>query len=733
MEQDNRKVAATTAEGGRVTFYVATEGNDHWSGKLAAPNAERSDGPFATLVRARDAVRELKEATGGLTTPVRVLVRGGKYHLDWTLVLGADDSGTMECPITYTAFSGEQVVLSGGKRVSGWKPYQGAILQCALPEAKGARWKLRQLFYNGERQFRARWPNHDPQNPLLGGWLFPEDGVEERSYTAFRYRTGAFPRRWEKPTQAEIFKVNHFGVTDIIPIKAIDEETRVITLTDSSLSHEVYPWFVRTPIRSDCRFRVENLLEELDQPGEWCVDTDEGMLYFWPPDEDIEIAEVVVPVLDCLIFLRGASHITISGFTFTETTSGDNMHRDGHEGYGAMFPISGRRYCGEAVHLRGARNCIIENNKFYAVGGNAIYLEDHNMRNTVRHNEIDQAGACGVVLIGSKYFHPVPHHPMYNEVIDNHIHHCGVFNRYVAGVFLGLCDSNVIGHNLIEDMPHHAINLGNSGYGRNIIERNETRRVCQETRDNGAINCWMEDPHAHLSKDAERSGHVIRYNRIIDTGGCEVSEGSNLVAAGNVTHGIYLDNYTSNCFVYGNIIVRSYSVGIYIQGGKNNIVENNIIVDSLSAFHLGGWWQPQMEGFMTGNRYRGNVFYGSQEFGREALRLFYHIAFRKEPITDAIGMSDYNVFFNAAGEEFIVRHRGPSFLFAATEAAFAEEKSLAEWQRMGFDEHSVVANPLFVDPENDDYRLKPESPALTLGFTPIDVSQIGVRTNKSLH
>ena len=437
-----------------------------------------------------------------------------------------------------------------------------------------------------------------------------------------------------------------------------------------------------------------------------------------------------MPILDCLIDLQKTSWITVSGFTFTETTTGDNMHREGHDGYGAMFPIAGRRYCGEAVHLRSATQCCIENNRFYAVGGNAIYLEDHNVRNVIRQNEISHAGACGVVLIGSKYFYPVTCHPMYNEVVDNHIHDCGQFDKYVAGVFLGLCDSNIVGHNLIEDMPHHAINLGNSGYGRNIIEYNQIQRVCRETRDNGAINCWMEDPQSHLHRDAERSGHVIRYNSIKDTCGCVVVDDSKVVADGHVTHGIYMDNYTSNCFIYGNIVIRSYSVGIYIQGGKNNIVENNIIVDSLSAFHLGGWWQPQMEGFMTGNRYCRNVYYNSEDFGRQSLRLFYHIAFKNEPVTDAIAQSDYNIFYNTTGDQFVIKQKGPSFLFADTDPEYNNDTSLQEWQRAGFDVHSMVTNPLFVNSEEDDYRLTPNSPALEMGFQQIPFDQIGIRYNE---
>src|ERR1700737_3148964 len=106
----------------KATFYVATNGSDSWSGKLAEPNAGKSDGPFATLQQARDAVRELN----GKQVPK------------------------------------EEITVMG----RGWKPYKGQILQTALPGSKGGKWRFRQLFFNGRRQIRARYPNFDPENPI---------------------------------------------------------------------------------------------------------------------------------------------------------------------------------------------------------------------------------------------------------------------------------------------------------------------------------------------------------------------------------------------------------------------------------------------------------------------------------------------------------------------------------------------------------------------------------------
>ena len=187
----------------KATFYVATNGDDAWSGRLAAPNTTRTDGPFATLARARDAVRELR-VNQAQRNPMTVMVRGGKYYLDKTLVFGTEDSGTSKSPVTYTAYPGEKPILSGGRKVAGWKPYKGEIVKTELPGSKGGKWKFRQLFLDGQRQVRARWPNYDPENPLYGGWAFMEGPAEKDSAQVFKYKPGTFRHHWAKPTEAEI-------------------------------------------------------------------------------------------------------------------------------------------------------------------------------------------------------------------------------------------------------------------------------------------------------------------------------------------------------------------------------------------------------------------------------------------------------------------------------------------------------------------------------------------------
>ena len=116
----------------KADFYVATNGSDSWSGTLAEPNAQGTDGPFATLERARDAVRDLKKSK---TTDIVVLLRGGTYPLTKTVVFGLEDSGEGDSTVTYAAYPGETPVFSSGREIKGWKKVTGDLP--GLPEKRG--------------------------------------------------------------------------------------------------------------------------------------------------------------------------------------------------------------------------------------------------------------------------------------------------------------------------------------------------------------------------------------------------------------------------------------------------------------------------------------------------------------------------------------------------------------------------------------------------------------------
>ena len=361
--------------------------------------------------------------------------------------------------------------------------------------------------------------------------------------------------------------------------------------------------------------------------------------------------------------------------------------------------MQGTKYCGEAIHLNRAEWCRVEENRVYATGGNGIYLRGYNARNVICRNEIAYVGGNGVGLGGAWGFgdsmnaDATPTHdhdlglaeshlqyPLFNEILDNDIHHCGEIIYYAAGVFAALSEDNVIGHNAIHDTPQYGINLGSSGMSRNIVEYNDIRRTCRRTSDTGAINCWGDAQ----PRTAPRQGHIIRFNRIVDSGG----------------NGLYLDDYTSNCYAFGNLIVGAKVLGIHVHGGKNNVLENNVIVgarDGVGFADFVSGRTPEMVNFCLGNRFCHNIVADCKR------SVLWHYS-RLWPLR-SVSQSDDNLIFNSAD--------GSAYL----------DSRRAE----GLEANSLAADPQFVDPAHGDYRLKSESPAFGLGFQAIDFSRIGPR------
>ena len=175
--------------------------------------------------------------------------------------------------------------------------------------------------------------------------------------------------------------------------------------------------------------------------------------------------------------------------------------------------------------------------------------------------------------------------------------------------------------------------------------------------------------------------------------------------------------------MYGNTLVRC-GYAFAVNMGKNNVIENNLVVDCnygirYSAFH---GYAPQMYGFTLGNRFTRNIVYRANAAGHMYL-LYDRVG--ELPLDQVIGQSDHNLFFDPAGGSYTIETR----VGRGRDSAAVDTKvySLAEWRRWGFETSSLTGDPLFVDREHGDYRLRPESPALALGFLPIDVGKIGPR------
>ena len=690
-------LAATEDAGAKpAAYFVSTDGNDAWSGTLPEPNAEKTDGPLATLARARDLIRERK-AAGAEKHGFTVSVRGGTYCLNETFTLTAEDSGAPGASIVYQAYPGETPVLVGGRRITGFARHEGEILK-ADAGAQGLRGVyFRQLLFDGRRQHLARFPNYDPGNPYAGGWSYVEGqevspwatipGEDKRT---LRLRPDDL-HDWARAEEGEVLVFPRYNWwNNVLRIASLERDARVMKLAGDA------SYF----IRPGDRYFVRNLFEELDAPGEWYLDRDTWTLYFWPPSP-IDEGAVYAPTLQTVVAMTGASHVTLQGFVV--------------------------ECCeGTAVQIADSSDCRIVGSTIRNVGGRctsgiaAVSVSGGN-RVGVVGCDIHQVGSHAISLNGGerKTLTPGSH---YAE--NNYIHHAGVFYKQGVGVQLSGV-GNRASHNLIHDCPRFGVLYGGNDH---VIEWNHIRHVDLETADTGATYSGGRD---WLSP----RGTVIRYNYIHDVFGFGQHEGR--WTTPHYCWGIYLDDNSAEVHVYGNIVVRALRGLLHFHCARDNLVENNIFVDGqLQQIEMNGWNDYSRFLDQMGPAYEAHVdlpawkkYPGLQQGGhpKEAVpmggnRIRRNIVYYHSP--EAMLYKHRRLRFDHFEcDRNLVYHFGHPLLVGLPDVP--PEKQWAEWQKLGFDRESLVADPLFVDAENDDYRLRPDSPALELGFEPIPVEKIG--------
>jgi hypothetical protein len=695
-----------------LTLYVTLQGNDAWSGRSAAADAAKADGPLATLEGARNRIREIKKAgplpEGGVT----VLVRGGDYFFAQTLQLGAEDSGTPQAPVVYRAYGEETPLLMGGKPVRGFTVYKGSILKADLA-AQGLKGIIfHQLFFDGRRQHLARYPNFDPKNPYGGGWAYADGApipmykdIPNESKRQFTYKSKD-ARDWSKPEEAEVFVFARYNWwNNIIRVASIDREKRLVTLaSDASYS-----------IRPGDRYYVQNVLEELDAPGEWYLDRQAGTLYFWPP-APLEGKNVVVPTLRTILKIgAGAANVTFRGFTIESCE-------------------------GTAVVLENTTDCLvaactIRNAGDY--GGSGVSVSG-GKRNGVVGCDIYEIGSHGVALSGGDR---ITLTPAENYADNNYIHHTGVFYKQGVGISLNGV-GNRASHNLIHDGPRMGIMFSGNNL---IIEYNHIRHLNLETADTGAVYTGGRD---WISS----RGTKIRYNYFHDILGYGLENGK--WTSPHYAWGVYLDDNTGGVDVVGNIVARCIRGLVHLHNGRDNLIENNILVDgTLQQIEANGWTEPnRMWTTHLPTMIKGYDSVAGQPAWRDMRGMDMHptkavrpdgtimsgnvirlnIIYYHDPKAKVFKLSRMSPAYNTC-EENLVFHFGLPLLTgtlpAKTDKAPPKDaKPLDEWESwkaLWKDTRSVVADPLFVNPEKDDYRLKPESPALRMGFKPIPVEKIG--------
>jgi len=674
-----------------LKFYVSPSGNDTWTGQLNQTNEDNNDGPFATLEGARNAIRKMK-AEGKLTKGSLVVeVEEGIYELPQTFGLDSTDSGNERTNITWRPQKGHEVRLSGGKFVKGWTPvtdkdilellnvgarnkiYQTDLVAAGINDFGSPAGGGIELFFNDEPMWISRYPN---KGFIKITGLFNEQPVDVRGTKGDK--VGKFTYDDQRVANWKNEKdpwVHGYWFWDWSEqrhkIARLDVAKRIIEVAPPyhSYGYRVGQWFYGF-----------NLLSEIDEPGEYYVDRERGILYFYPPS-DIKNGKTYVSVLKNIITINNASNLTLKGFVL--------------EG------------CRETAILMGncinnvIAGCTIRNLGDWGVNING------GVKNGVRGCDIYNVGGGGVNIRAGERKTLEPGNCFAD---NNYIHHVSRLKRvYNPGVTISGV-GNVISHNVIAHLPHMAIGFSGND---NLIEFNEIYDVSYESNDAGAI---------YSGRNWTYRGNVIRNNYFHDISGFE----------GKGCVGVYLDDAFSSADVTGNIFSR-VTEAVKIGGGRDNNVLNNIFIDCLPSLEIDarglGWMADSPKRWIQEADEKGTILgiaYNQPPYSTKYPQLLTMLS--DEPAAPKGNVIALNICLGGSWDKpggfwggAIERKARPYLkmennIVSSTSATESEE---------GF----IRDDPKFANPENPEagkYQLDNTSPAIKLGFRQIPFDKIGL-------
>jgi hypothetical protein len=641
------------------------------------------------MVRARDAVRAAR-SNARLTPPYSVLLLDGIHPLTEPVVLAPEDSGTADDPVTYKAAPGARPIVSGGRRISGWRPAGPGLWEVTLPEVQQGRWRFRQLYVNGQKRRRARIPNQG----FLRVAGFPDGGKEVHYHTdcqRFEFAPGDLNPDWTNLTDVEVI-VYHFWTDSHLPIQSIDPETNIVTF-----QHKAGKVFTDDFTSDGARYIVENVYEGLDEPGEWYLHRKTGVLSYRPlPGEDMASVEVTAPMAPALLRFQGdalsghtVAHIRFQDLTF-EYTHFDLPPGNSNDRQGSASVTA-------AIQLTGTRHCEISRCRIRNLGNFAVEIAAGCRYNRFAYNDFRSLGAGGFRVNGGHAQDPPRLRTGWNILAHNTVDHFGQEFPSAVGVLLQHTEGNRVEHNHIHHGGYTGISIGwNWGYQRsvsrdNIVACNHIHDIGQGLlSDMGAIYTLGPAP-----------GTVIRNNLIHD------------VEANHYGGwGIYNDEGSAHLLIEKNVVYNTKFAGYNIHFCKEVTVRNNIFALGRLQQLSRSRQEPHKSVF-----FENNIVYWKEgvlldKNWRDRPYTFYFHPKNDSgtrEVTSTFDM-DWNLYYNPAKELSEVAFNGLSF---------------DDWQAAGKDRHSLYVDPKFVDPENHDFRLQPDSPAFTLGFQPIDLDAVG--------
>ncbi|MBQ2820005.1 MAG: right-handed parallel beta-helix repeat-containing protein [Thermoguttaceae bacterium] len=656
-------------------FFVSPDGNDSWSGTSAIPNANQTDGPFATLEKAQNAVRDALQTSPAAYS---VTVAEGIYELPKTFALEKNDSGKESARITWQAEKGKEVILSAGTILNNWKTVddpkilnqldesvRGKIVMVDLkaagitnfgsPKGGGI-----ELFFDGTPMQLSRYPNEGFVKITSVNVNKPVDvrGTKGDKVGIFQFEDERI-LKWTKEKDPWVHGYWFWDWSEERhPIAEIIKESKTL---------KVKPPYHSYGYRKNQWFYGFNLLCEIDMPGEYYVDRESGILYFYPPKE-IRENSMAVSRIDTLVKIN-ADYVTFQGFTL-EFSRGTALTMNGS--HDLVVGLTVRNVSGTGISASGT-NQTIYGCHLFNLGKSGISIHGGDRKTLT---------------------------PSGNLISNNEIHDYARIQRvYAPGISLNGV-GNTASHNKIYDAPH--MGIGFSG-NDNLIEFNEISNVCFESNDAGAI---------YTGRNWTMRGNVLRFNLLKDIQGFE--------NRGCV--GIYLDDQFSSAEMFGNIFVNVTRAAM-IGGGRDCQIVNNLFINCQPCVHLdarGLGWQKEFTANwikeLSENGVNCGIKITEPPYSTRYPELLTILT--NHPGTPVGNVITKNVCLNSNfGNNHSGQWRGTSIW------ANAEEFNTIK-------DNFTKGDPMIEDWENGNFTLKAESPALKTGFQQIPWQKIGLKKDQ---
>lgn len=655
-------------------FYVSPDGNDNFSGLYPEINSNKKDGPFKTIEKAKEVIRQ--KNLSGKSFNATVYLREGKYYINSTIIFMQKDCSRGN-KVTFKNYREEKPILIGGERIKGWRKYKDSIYVANVEDLE-----VNSIYENGLRGVKARYPND--------GYIKAGGISNAASKTTFRFSNELIPQiNNQEQLQVCIWPGGQNGNIswnfNQIKVRDIDKVTRHIELTKEAIYE----------IGTGSRYYIQDALELLDREGEYYLDKAHGDLYYWPYSLPIEEQEIILPKLTTIIKFEGSSteelrNITIEGLSIAGTNIEEQYDNEG------LVTIS---------HY--SSNITIKNCKIYNAGSIGILISGITSKNNIYGNLIYDTGYDGIrISVGNS----IKYVNRNNSIINNYIHDTGKIIRHAKGIAIDNSGDNTVSNNTIRNVPRDGISLISPRPGtiigayidgilvtrenaknfahcrNNIVQYNDISRAVQDSQDAGLIGCWGVGP-----------GNIINNNYL---------HNSDVVFSFGV--GIYLDDGSDYVTIRNNILanlqkknLEGYLLTAIYAKGIGNRIENNVCVNNderaaaISTFQMNG--EPNNNIIVE-----RNIFYNTGKY-------IYNFANWED---NRLKCSDYNLFYNTLG----------SYLIKGAPIS----SQLSSWIKSGYDKHSLIEDPLFMDWENGDYRLRYDSKIYKLGYKDVNLDKPGL-------